>query len=117
MSARRIPQALTAEPLAHKPRVALEPNTYESGACWTLLARRGGRLWHHSYGTLRLASGRIVRAHRWAYAAANGPIPEGLCVHHRCFNPLCINPGHLELITCGENSRLSNFPARRTEAA
>lgn len=35
-------------------------------------------------------------AHRAYYEAAYGPVPEGYHVHHRCENPGCVNPEHLE---------------------
>ncbi len=39
----------------------------------------------------------ILSAHRVAWAFANGPVPEGVMVLHRCNNPPCCNPGHLFL--------------------
>lgn len=50
-------------------------------------------------------SRRGVLAHRLAWEKANGPIPEGLCVLHRCDLRRCINVEHLWLGTCADNNR------------
>jgi len=48
----------------------------------------------HGYGALKWQD-RSCNAHRLAFEAANGPIPAGLCILHRCDRPQCVNPAHL----------------------
>lgn len=43
-------------------------------------------------------NGKVVYAHRVAWEEANGPIPDGMCVHHRCETPACVNVAHMELL-------------------
>lgn len=42
-------------------------------------------------------------AHRDVWEKANGPIPKGLWVLHKCDNPPCINLEHLFIGTCQDN--------------
>lgn len=62
----------------------------------------GGEFVSGGYGKFRLgktANGKPndVRAHRFAWERANGPIPAGLHVLNKCDTPLCVNPDHLFL--------------------
>ena len=66
---------------------------------------------------------RQWRAHRLAWTAWVGPIPDGLTIDHvkarGCTSRLCCNPAHLELVTGGINSMRGEGPparnARKTE--
>lgn len=71
-----------------------EPNT----GCHIWL----GAVDRRGYGKITIG-GRTVAAHRVAYEAANGPIPAGLNLCHRCDLPACINPDHLRPGTQLEN--------------
>ena len=56
------------------------------------------------YGRMNVG-GVMHYAHRIAWECVNGPIPDGLVVRHRCDNPRCCNPAHLELGTQSDNRR------------
>lgn len=83
---------------------------------WRFLRRvgnedgRGCLLWtgppdSAGYGCLGVTSRKIARVHRLAYQLLHGPIPKGSHVHHRCGQKLCVNPGHLELLSHSEHSK------------
>lgn len=72
----------------------------KSGECWLWT----GHLNHRGYGTYRKGKGVQTGAHRFTYAAAYGPIPEGMQVDHTCYIRHCVNPEHLRLVTAKQNS-------------
>jgi hypothetical protein len=71
----------------------------ESG-CWIWMGavhQSGGHgVFGHPGGTI---------AHRYAWAAARGPIPDGLQVCHHCDIACCVNPDHLYVGTQLDNMR------------
>lgn len=51
-------------------------------------------------------NGTNAQVHRLVYLLEVRDIPAGYNVHHRCHNPGCCNPAHLELLSHSEHSRL-----------
>lgn len=59
------------------------------------------------------------RAHRVAWEAEHGPIPEGMEIEHTCRRRSCVAVHHLELVTRSENELRKNwaYRSRRTHCA
>ena len=75
----------------------------ESG-CWiwiaALYSEINGKGYAHFWNKEHHISG-----HRFAYEHYRGPIPKGMHIDHLCRVRCCVNPWHLELVTCKENIR------------
>ncbi len=70
--------------------------------CWNWIGSttKGG------YGTAN-NQGIKTTAHRLIYWVFNGDIAKGHDIHHKCENPLCVNPEHLQSILQAEHAKLS----------
>lgn len=84
----------TGLPIRFISKVRIAPN-----GCWEWTS---GCLF--GYGRFKLGR-RYVQAHRFAYEAVVGLVPDGMEPDHLCRNTKCVNPTHLEMVAHVENVR------------
>ena len=72
-----------------------------------------GAIGDDGYGRFYV-DGRVVRASRFAWELANGPVPPGMVVMHRCDETLCVCEADLMLGTQAQNLEMM---ARRGRSA
>lgn len=98
----------------------------EANRFWVKVNKRRGGCWlwtgakKRGWGRFRVWRGRWthIPAHRWAYEAAHGPIPDGIYLDHTCHTDdldcpggddcphrPCVRPSHLEPVSDEENGR------------
>lgn len=74
------------------------PMVEKTAGCWNWLASKS----RDGYGQFS-HNGKITGAHRFAFMLANGPIPNGILIDHRCHSRGCVNPDHLRPATNKQN--------------
>lgn len=80
-----------------------EKVTKQENGCWEWTAT----IQNLGYGQFSV-NGHLVLAHRFSFELANGDIPDGYELDHRCRNTKCVNPAHLEAVTHSENCKRGN---------
>jgi len=71
----------------------------DESECW---GWRGSRS-QKGYGRIQLY-GQKIAAHRLSYMLNHGDIASDKVILHRCDNPSCVNPQHLEVGTVRDNN-------------
>lgn len=80
----------------------IDPAPHPNG-CWVWTGAKDAR----SYGVIgrgKVGEGNEF-AHRAMWRCLRGETPEGMELHHWCFNPPCVNPRHLEPLTRADNQK------------
>lgn len=80
----------------------------QPSGCWLWTAN----IDRHGYGTFAYPTyprKRKSLAHRFAYEHFKGPIPAGLQIDHLCRVRHCVNPNHMEAVTCRTNLMRSHL--------
>ena len=63
----------------------------------------------NGYGQISIG-GKSQLAHRYYYEQKHGKIPKEMQLDHLCRKRSCVNPDHLEVVTCVENIRRGKIP-------
>jgi len=88
-----------------------KPHYLNLGPCWewTMATNKAG------YGIVGI-NRKSMLSHRASWIIANGPIPEGMDVLHKCDNRKCGNPAHLFLGNDLDNMRDRDSKGRNNQA-
>jgi hypothetical protein len=77
-----------------------EAKIQKLASCWHWIGTRNS----YGYGIFMIVGGKTVRAHRYSYELYVSKIPDGKIIMHKCDNPQCVNPEHLEIGTKAQNN-------------
>src|SRR5690242_10749915 len=73
-------------------------NEADPNACWQWKAAKNAK----GYGMWKVHK-KHFGAHRLSFQLLVSEIPKGKQIDHLCRNTSCVNPRHLEVVTCREN--------------
>ncbi len=107
MKTREIPELSESDMNRFVSNVSAHPGEGTGGECWEWEGARTKA----GYGAIRI-NGQVWLSHRISWALANGPIPNGLYILHKCDNPGCVNPEHLWAGTQSDNLMEAHLMAR-----
>ena len=82
-------------------RFWLKVNKKRKNECWEWLGAKTPL----GYGRTSYLDGKPSYAHRVVWIINFGYIPQGMWILHKCDNPLCVNPNHLEAGTAKDNAK------------
>lgn len=84
-------------------RIENKINKQGPNGCWLWM----GTIGNLGYGKTEI-KGKTCLVHRVVYQHLVGPIPDGLQLDHLCRTRSCVNPKHLEAVTCKTNIQRGN---------
>lgn len=95
--------AVAIRDMPPRARIELVGWDVTDSGCWEWKGARN----HHNYGIIEAARYGLksARVHRVYYTEVTGECIDGLELMHKCDNPPCMNPDHLEPGTHAQNMR------------
>lgn len=83
-------------------RIVEHYHVKKTKTCWLWMGGKNLK-GYGNYGYKQNKKAKTARVHRLAYSQEVGPIPEGMCVLHKCDVRNCLRPEHLFIGTIQDN--------------